>query len=192
MDQEEQLELLRKERAIHLESNNKYKVELTRYMELCAKEEEVLAELEKEIVDITTKIEETFQRNNLKFARLFSGSTNEVLFEKLPYVMLSYHPGCAYYSLIHNVDSMGICKDSCSCKVKNIVLSIPVRLTMDVMKDFVQRGKATYVILTSNKGELHVVMTIDPNDSLPKKDGYNLKVIEKVEIFLCPKKLISS
>jgi hypothetical protein len=173
-----------------LEANNKYKLELTKYMELCAKEEEILADLEQQIKDITTKIEENFQKNNLKFARLFSSSTNEVVFEKLSYVMLTYHPGCAYYSLIHNVDSMGICKDSCHCKTKGAVLSIPVRLTMDVMRDFVQCGKASYIILTSNKGELRVVMTIDPNDSLPKKDGYNLKVVEKVEIFLSPKKLL--
>ena len=190
MEQEEKLLLLQKERAHHFEANNRYKLELTKYQELCAQEEEILAVLERDIKDVEAIIEDTFQKNNLKFARLFSGSTDEVLFEKLSYVIVSYHPGCAYYSLIHNVDSMGICKESCHCKTKGVALSTQVRLTMAVMKDFVQCGKASYVILTSNKGELHVVMTLDPANSLPKKEGYVLKILEKVEIFLAPKHIL--
>jgi hypothetical protein len=186
---EERLESLLHKRGTHSENVAKYQREITKLNEVWANEEEALAVIEKEIKDTENEIKHRFEKNNREFARLFLGATNDILIDGLMYTLSTYTAGVALYSVIHSTDNLSVCKDSCDCKKPNMLPFVSVRLTMNKMVDFVQRGKASYTLIEGASGQLFVRMTLDVHDSLQTKSGYSLKITEKVEMLLIPKKI---
>lgn len=186
---EERLESLLHKRNTHSENVEKYEREITKLNEVWASEQEVLALVEKEIKDTESEIKHRFEKNNREFARLFLGATNDVLIDGLLYTLSTYTAGVALYSIIHSTDNFSVCKDSCDCKKPNMLSFVSVRLTMNKMVEFVQRGKASYTIIEGAIGQLFVRMTLDVHDSLQARPGFSLRITEKVEMLLIPKKI---
>lgn len=193
---EERIEFLKNKKSEHLILINSLNNEITIKMELVAKEQEDLTLLENKIADSEWVLMKRFESNNFELSKAFADPTNKVAIaittsdpltmehntsNSYLCVLEKYFPADVIYVIKHEFDEFGYCKGICPCKKSSNPPVKVLRITPQIMAEFVRLGKVKYTIIPGEKGHLFVDMILDTGSSVSTYPDYYLTMPHRIQ-----------